>query len=151
MCFRRYSDRLGPALTGADPNAVVQRQYEDLPVSDLAAFSGASALDNGVDCRLNEVLIDGDLKLHFSHQINGDFSSPVNLRLPFLPTEALDIENGQPNHLDFVKGRLDFLQLAWLDDRDDEFHSLEQLYEGWAQAETGPRKTKPGSEAPESI
>src|SRR5262249_24116915 len=46
------------------------------------------------------------------------------LGLALLPAEALDVNDGQAEHLDLVEGLLDGLELLRLDDRQDQFHGL---------------------------
>src|SRR5947209_951029 len=55
------SNRFRPALAGADANAVVQRQDENLAVADATLGPGAARLHDRVDRRLDEVFVDGNL------------------------------------------------------------------------------------------
>src|SRR5262249_39265340 len=73
------SDRLRTALAGANPNAVVQREDEDLAVADLAVGSAASCFEDGVYCGFDEILIHRDLELDLSQQVDGDLVSTINL------------------------------------------------------------------------
>src|SRR5690348_13870593 len=59
-----------PAFAGADADAVFQGQDEDLAVADAALGAGPARLHDGVDRRLDEVLVDGDLQLHLAEQVH---------------------------------------------------------------------------------
>src|SRR5438105_3886764 len=75
---RLGSDGLGAALAGADADAVVHREDEDLAVTDLAVGAAATGLDDGVDGRLDEVFVDRDLELDLSEQVHGKLVPAVN-------------------------------------------------------------------------
>src|SRR5262249_10292887 len=115
-------DGLGPALAGADADAVLQGEDEDLAVADAALGAGAAGLDDGVDGGLDEVLVDGDLELDLAEQVDGQLVAAVDLGLALLPAEALDVDDGQAEDLDLGEGLLDLLQLAGLNDGQDELH-----------------------------
>src|SRR5579884_1499488 len=115
-------DGLGAALAGADADAVLQRQDEDFAVADAALGAGAPGLHDGVDGRLDEVLVDGDLELHLAQQVDGQLVAAVDLGMALLATEALDVDDGQAEDLDLVKGLLDGLELGRLDNGQDQFH-----------------------------
>src|SRR5262249_37421905 len=110
------SNRFGSALAGADADAVLQRQNEDFAVADAALGSGAARLHDGVDCRLHEVLVDGNLQLHLAQQVQGQLVASVDLRVAFLPAEALHVHDGQAENLNLVEGFLDRFELRRLDD-----------------------------------
>src|SRR5690606_11417806 len=107
--------------------AILQRQDKDLAVSDLALLPRAAPLDDGIDRRLDEVLIHGDLQLHLAQQVDRKLPTSVRLRLTSLPAKPLTIDHRQPEHLDFRQRLLDRFQPAWLDDGDDEFHATRNL------------------------
>src|ERR1700726_3234492 len=54
------SDRLGTALAGADADAVVHRQDEDLAVANLPLGAGPASGNDGVDRGLDEVFVHGN-------------------------------------------------------------------------------------------
>src|SRR5438270_13278950 len=83
------SDRLGTALAGPDPDAVVHRQDEDLAVADLAVGPAAARLDDRVDRRVDEVLVDRDLELDLAEQVHSALVAAVDLGVSLLPREAL--------------------------------------------------------------
>ena len=98
---RLQSDGFGAAFACTDTDAIVHWQNENFPVSDLAFFARLGGGDNGIYCRFDEVIVDGDLQLDFAEQVNRDFMAAVGSDLPLLPTEPLAIENRQAEHLDF--------------------------------------------------
>src|SRR4051794_30157513 len=118
----RESDRLGAALAGPDPDAVVHRQDEDLAIADLAVRPAPARLDDRVDRRLDEVLVDGDLQLDLPEQVHRDLVPPINLGVTLLTPEPLDVGHGEPEDLDLREGFLDRFELGGLDDRDDQLH-----------------------------
>src|SRR5215208_5909847 len=95
----RRSDGLRPALAGADADAVLQRQDEDLAVADAALGAGAAGLEDGADGRLDEVLVDGDLQLHLAEQVDGQLAVAVDLGVALLSAEALHVHDGESEDL----------------------------------------------------
>src|SRR5687767_4591253 len=67
------SDRLRAALAGADADAILQGEDEDLAVANTPLRAGAGGLHDGVDGRLDEVLVDRDLELHLLQELHGQF------------------------------------------------------------------------------
>src|SRR5262249_20560721 len=63
------SNGFGATLPGADADAVLERQDEDLPVADAPFGSGTARLHDRVHGRFDEILVDGDLQLDFPQQI----------------------------------------------------------------------------------
>ncbi len=122
LVLTSWLDRFRPMLAGADADAVFHRQNKNLAVANLARFARAASLDHGVDGRFDEIVVHGDLQLDLPEQIDADFAAPVDFGLPLLPAKTLHVHDGQPNHLHFGQGRFDVLELAWLDDSNDEFH-----------------------------
>src|SRR5947199_2184282 len=113
-------NRLGPALAGADADAVLQRQDEDLAVADAALRPGAAGLHDGVDGRLDEVLVDGDLQLHLAQQVDGQLVAAVDLGVALLPAEALHVHDGHAEHFDLGQRFFDRVELGRLDDGEGE-------------------------------
>src|ERR1700722_12023974 len=58
-----WPDRRGAALAGADAHTIVHRQDENLAVADLARLRRAGGMDDGLDRRFDEGVVDGDLHL----------------------------------------------------------------------------------------
>ena len=95
------------------------------PISPL--LPRTATFDDGVDRRLDEFLVDGDLELHFSQQIDGDLVAPVDLVMPLLATETLHIHDGQAKHLDFGQSRFHRFQTSRLNDGDNQLHPLHSM------------------------
>lgn len=49
-----------------DTNAIVHRQDEDFAIANLTLFARPSGFQDGIDGRLYELVIDGNLKLHLT-------------------------------------------------------------------------------------
>ena len=64
------SDGFRTAFTRADAEAILERQDEDLAVTDLALLARPRAFENRLNGRLDELLVDGDLQLDFPQQID---------------------------------------------------------------------------------
>src|SRR5207245_367782 len=73
------------AFTRADANTVFQGQNKDLAVADASLGTGAACLHDSVHCRLDKILIDGNLQLNLSQQVDRQFMAPIDFRVPFLP------------------------------------------------------------------
>ena len=115
-------NRLRPAFAGSDSDAVVHRKNKNLAVADLASIARATSFDNRVERRFDEIVVDRNLQLHFSQQVDGELSASIDLGLALLAAEALDVHNREPHDFDFGEGRLDVFQLTGLDNGDDELH-----------------------------
>ncbi len=63
-------DRCRPTLTSADADALIHREDKDLPVSDFSLGARTASLENGVDRRLDEFVIHGNLQLHLSQEVD---------------------------------------------------------------------------------
>ena len=59
----------------------------------------------GVDRRLEEVVVDGDHQLHLADQVHGELVAAVDLGVPPLAAEALDVHDGQAEDLHVGQGR----------------------------------------------
>ena len=57
-------DRFRTSLAGADPDAIVHRQNEDLAVARLAAVFASHGLLDRLDGWVDEGIVHGDLQLH---------------------------------------------------------------------------------------
>lgn len=120
-CFRA-------ALAGSNSNAIVHRQNKDFAVADLAFLARFRGIDDCVHGRFDEVIVDGNLQLNLSQQINRDLVSAVSSDLAFLSTKSLAIQNREAKHFYFRQRLLDRFQTARLNDRDNKFHGF-----GWFQ------------------
>ena len=110
------SDRVGPAFTGPDPDAFLERDDEDLAVADLPLGTGPASRDDGVDRHIDEIVVDRDLELDLPEQVHLEFRAPVHLRESELPAEALNLGDGETIDLDRGERPLDRLELVGLDE-----------------------------------
>src|SRR5581483_10534968 len=90
----RSSNGLGAALAGADANAILQGENEDLAVADAPFRAGASGFHDRVDGWLDKIFVDRDLQLYLTQQVYGQLMAAVHFGVPLLPAEALDIDDG---------------------------------------------------------
>lgn len=89
------------AFTGANADAIVHGKDENFAIADLAFFTGFGGGDDRINRWFDEVVVNSDLQLDFAEQVYGDFVAAIRADLPFLPTEALAIENRQSEYFDF--------------------------------------------------
>lgn len=115
-------DRVAAAFAGADADALFERQDKDFAVADLAGFAGAAAAKDGVDGRLDEVVVNCDLQLHFAEEIRLELGTAEGFDLAALASKTLAIEHGQAENLDFGERFLNRFEPVGLNDRDDELH-----------------------------
>src|SRR5258708_2617170 len=84
--------RRSVGLAGADAHGVVERDYEDLAVTDLAGLGRAGD-------RLNDLVdqggIDSHLDLHLGQEVHCVFTATVDLGVPLLAPISLDLRDRQ--------------------------------------------------------
>src|SRR5688572_15066922 len=117
------SDRLPAPLAGPDPDDILERQDEDLPVPDLPFLSRPRAPDDRRDRRFHELLVDFDLELHLPDQVHLVLVPAVDLRVPLLAAEPLDVAHREPEDLHLAQSLLDRFEPRRLHDGDDVLHS----------------------------
>src|SRR6266542_5326776 len=104
-------------LGGADAVDLLDRQNEDLAVSDRAR---ARRTQDRVDCGLHEVVRDADLEAHLLRELHLYGRSPVRFHalslsaVPFHTMERQTADLGAEERLE------DVVQLLRTNDRDDE-------------------------------
>src|SRR3990172_5691502 len=118
--------RLAP-LAGPDPDHVVDRDDEDLPVSDPAGLG--RGLDR-LDYLVALVVRDDDFDLHLGQKVNGVFAAPVQFGVPFLPAETFDLAYGEPLDPHLGQSALHLVKFEGLDDRFDLLHPSSSISEG---------------------
>src|SRR3954471_7298748 len=113
-------DRVVPALPRPNTDDLVDRGHPDLAVPDLA---GRGGLDHGVHDARRVELADDDLDAHLGHEVHLVLRTAVDLGVPALAAEALDLAHGQTGDADQLESVLDVVELERLDDRGDELHA----------------------------
>src|ERR1017187_7746528 len=108
-----------PFFVRADAQGFLDVGDEDLAVADLASLGG---FDNRGDCGVQALIADDHLELYLRQEIHRVFAAPINLRVPLLPTEALDFADRHSFNPHLRQGVFDFFQLERLDDGFDLFH-----------------------------
>src|SRR3990172_7097371 len=105
-----------PPRARADPDDFLDVGDEDLPVADLP---GAGGGQDPLDHRGDGVGGNGQIDLHLRDELDGIFRAPVDLGVPLLTAEALDLRDGHAGLLERV---FHLVELERLDDRLDLFH-----------------------------
>src|SRR5688500_10848827 len=100
------ADGLPAAFAGADAHAVVERHDEDLAVADGAGVADAGGMDDGLDGRLHECVIDGDLELELGQQADLELLAAVDLGEAALPAATADVADGHQVDVALVQGPL---------------------------------------------
>ena len=60
-----------------------------------------ATFQNRIDGGLDELLIDGDLKLDLAQQVEAKLVSAIDTRVTLLPSESLAVHDGQTKDVDF--------------------------------------------------
>src|SRR5262249_7747895 len=76
---RSSSDRVSAALAGADADAVLEREDKDFSIANFARLARAAPFDDRRNGRLDKIVVDGDLQLHFAEQIHRDLMPAIKL------------------------------------------------------------------------
>src|SRR3990170_570452 len=118
--------RLHSLLAGADANDLLHGVDEDLAVADLA---GAGGGDDRLDAALHLLVRHHDLDLHLRQEIHDVFRAAIELGVPLLPAEALDLGHGQAGHAGLRQRLAHVVQLERFDDGLDLFHWCPLLQE----------------------
>src|SRR5205823_4430368 len=95
------------AFAGADADAVVERQDENLAVADLPGLGGAGGVDDGLDGRLDEGVVDRYFQLQLGQQADLDLRAAVDFRCTALPAAAAHVADGHQVDVAFIQRRLD--------------------------------------------
>src|SRR5262245_29067514 len=110
------SDRRFAAFAGADADDLLDRRDEDLAVADLAR---ARCLDDCLDGALDQIVGDDELDLHLWQEVDDILGTAVELRVPLLAAETLDLRHREAADTDLGQRLADLVQLERLDDRFD--------------------------------
>src|ERR1022692_531300 len=122
--YRVFLERVFAALTGADPDRLVDGRDEDLPVADPP--SSRDAHDRLHDVT-DDVIFDDDLDPDLRNEIDDVGRPTVDLFLSAGPTEALHLVDGHSLNADLAQTILHIVELERLDDGFDLFHLVSTL------------------------
>src|ERR1700730_12322239 len=75
------------------PDRLIDLRHEDLAIPDLARTRGRR---NRLDRPLRQLVSHHDLQLHLRQQIDRILTTPVELRMPLLPSMAPGLEDRNP-------------------------------------------------------
>ena len=81
--------------------------------------------DDDVHRFLHALVAEHDFKFHLRQKIDGVFAAAINLGVPFLATESLDLTHGHSLDADFGQRFFHVFHLERLDDGLDFFHKGE--------------------------
>src|SRR5947209_13293613 len=84
-------DGLATALAGADADAVLQREHEDLAVADLPGTGGAGGVNDGLDRAIDEGVVDGDLQFQLGQELYLDLGAAIHLGIAALPAATAHV------------------------------------------------------------
>src|SRR5512132_979003 len=110
---------VGTHLAGPDPEHLFDGRHPDLAVADLARASG---LRERVDDTRHLLVVAEDLDLDLGDEVDLVLGAPVDLGVPALPPEPLDVGRREPVHAEVLERLLDLVEPVRFDDRDDELH-----------------------------
>src|SRR5215510_12431450 len=111
--------RLRADFAGADADDLLEVEYEDLPVADLA---GVRRLLDRLDHLLEHVAFDRGFDLDLRQEVDDVLGPTIELRVALLPPEALDLGDRDPLHADARQRLAHLVELERLDDGRNEFH-----------------------------
>src|SRR5206468_239633 len=100
---------------------------EYLAVADLPGIGG---LFDRFDHAVEEVIAYRGFHLYFRQEINDVFGAAIELGVPLLPPESLDLRDGDALHADGREGLADLVELERLDDGGYQFHDVPSLLRG---------------------
>src|SRR5512132_617937 len=112
-------ESVGTHLAGPDPEHLFDGRHPDLAVADLA---GAGGLRERVDDAVHLLVVAKHLDLDLRDEVDLVLGAPVDLGVPALPPEPLDVGRGEPVHAQVLQRLLDLVEPMRFDDRDDELH-----------------------------
>src|SRR5262249_61481874 len=113
------STAVAAALAGPDADDLVDREHEDLPVTDPA---GLGRFLDGFHHLHHLLLPNDDLELHLRKKIDDVLGPAVQLRVTLLPSEPFHLADGEALDADRRQALLHLVQLEGFDDRLDFFH-----------------------------
>src|SRR6516225_8914478 len=128
--FPLFLERIRAGLAGANAHDLFEIRDEDLPVADLAGVGG---LLDRFDDAIEQVVFDGGFDLHLRQEIDDVFGAAIELGVPLLPAESLDLGDGNPLHADSRQCLANFVELERLDDGGNEFHGVPPVNEMCAE------------------
>ena len=99
-----------------------------LPVAD---FAGPGRGGDGLDDLVEPRVVDRDLELDLRKEVHHVLRAPIELGVPLLPAESLDLGDGHSLNADLRQRRAHVVELERFDDRGDEMHGRLSLNSRW--------------------
>src|SRR5258707_1526065 len=113
------SECVAVGFAGTDAPCMVERSDENLSVPDL---SGPRSGGNGLDGTIHLFCWHRNFDAKLGQEVHGIFGAAVDFRVPLLSPVAFDFRNRHAAHSKPGERLSDFVELEWLDDRDDQLH-----------------------------
>lgn len=113
------SDCFVAPFARSDPDAVFHGENKDLAVTNFALVAATAALQNRIDCGLDELFVHSDLKLNLSQQVHPIVSASDATGLAPLPTKTLAIDHRQTVDFDPCEGLFNRVEPRRLNDCND--------------------------------
>src|SRR3990172_7604824 len=118
--YRLHLQCAVPSLARPDTDGFADRRHEYLAVADRA---GLRQPHDGVDRPLNQRVGHHDLDLDLGDEFHDVLRAAVDLLVPLLPAEPLDLRDRHALHAQFGQPLFHFVQLKRFDDRLDLLHN----------------------------
>src|SRR5215208_1758638 len=93
-------NRIMAAVTGADPDRLLDIDHENLAVADTP---GSGGILDRLDDVLDEAVLDHHLDLHLGQEVDHIFGAAVQLGMALLASETFDFRDGDPGNADLVQ------------------------------------------------
>src|SRR6266853_2661658 len=114
-------ERFFAGLAGADAHDLLEVVDEYLAVADLA---GTGRTFDRLDRSLDDIVADRCLDLDLRQKIDHVLGTSIQLGVPLLPAETLDLGHRHALYANGGQCLADLVELERLDDRSDEFHGV---------------------------
>src|SRR5215471_10118575 len=98
---------------------MVERGDENLSIADLP---GPRPSRNGLNGTIHVLCRYGNFDAKLGQEVHRVFGAAVDFRVPLLSPVAFDFRYGHSAYPEPAQRLPDFVELEWLDYRDDEFH-----------------------------
>src|SRR3984893_19416606 len=116
---RKNLECVAVGLAGADPQRVIDRRHEYLPVADLA---GAGAGGDDLNRLVGEIGRDRDFDPQFGQEIHDIFGAAIDFGMSLLAAITLDLGYRHAMDADGGERLAHLVELEGFDDGNNEFH-----------------------------
>jgi hypothetical protein len=99
--------RLYSPFARPDADGIFKGKDENFSIADFTLFAGARRVDDRLDGRFDEFVVDRYFELNFSDKVDLVFVASIYFRMPFLPADALYVGNRTPENFDMTQRLFD--------------------------------------------